>query len=163
MSSLQTRTQQLWTERHPGLDTSPMAIVALVNRISAVLDRAVEHLYDNATLTQAEARLLIPLRHLDEPVTAAYLAAQLGMSRAGISKTLAKLERRGFIIRSTNPADRRVALIAMTPAAEDAIDDIFPRELTAHARLLAGLDDERSAVLAAMTRLVEVMELRSAR
>lgn len=137
-----------------------MAIVALVNRIAAVLELAVEHLYDNATFTQAEAKLLVPLRHLDEPVTAAYLAAQLGMSRAGVSKTLAKLEKRGFITRSAKPADRRVALISMTPGATEAIDDLFPRELAAHARLLAGLEGERDAVLTAMTRLTEAMELR---
>ncbi|MFR9729426.1 MarR family winged helix-turn-helix transcriptional regulator [Saccharopolyspora sp. MS10] len=158
MSSLQARAQELWSERTPGLDTSPMTVVALVNRISAVLDQAAEHLYDNAALTQAEARLIIPLRHLDEPITAAHLAAQLGMSRAGISKTLTKLEKRGFITRSSKPADRRSTLISITPEAEEAIDDLFPRELDAHAKLLAGLGSERDAVLSALTRLADALE-----
>lgn len=138
-----------------------MAVVALVNRISGVLEQAVEHLYDSAPLTQAETRLLVPLRYLDEPVTAAYLAEQLGMSRAGVSKTLSKLEKREFIARSAKPADRRVTLIHITSEAKGAIDDLFPHELEAHAQLLAGLEPEYEAVFAAMTRLAEVMECRT--
>ncbi|MFD0492185.1 MarR family winged helix-turn-helix transcriptional regulator [Saccharopolyspora spinosporotrichia] len=115
MLPLQARTVELWRERNPGLDTSPMEVVALVKRVRVLLDRAVEDLYDGAALTSAEVELLVPLRHADEPVTAARLAARLGMSRAGISKTLAKLEKRGLITRAANPADRRAALIRMTP------------------------------------------------
>ncbi|MGW3470828.1 MarR family winged helix-turn-helix transcriptional regulator [Saccharopolyspora sp. NPDC000995] len=137
-----------------------MTVVALVNRITAVLEQAVEHLYDAATFTQAEARLLVPLRYLDEPVTAAYLAAQLGMSRAGVSKTLAKLEKRDFVTRTAKPADRRATLISITPQAKGAIDDLFPRELEAHAQLLAGLGQERDAVLTVMSQLAEEMESR---
>lgn len=160
MSSLQARTQELWAAHDPDLDTSPMAVVALVNRISAVLDQATERLYDSAALTPAEVKLLVPLRHLDEPVTAAHLAAQLGMSRAGMSKTLAKLEKRGFITRSAKPADRRATLITTTAEADEVIDDLFPRELEAHAHLLAGLGQERDAVLAALHRLAGTMEAR---
>lgn len=160
MSSLQARTQELWAEHNPTLDTSPMAVVALVNRITAVLEQATEHLYDSAAFTQAEAKLLVPLRYLDEPVTAAHLAAQLGMSRAGVSKALTKLEKRGFITRSAKPADRRAALISITSEATGAIDELFPGELEAHAQLLAGLGAERNAVLAAMSRLADVLESR---
>lgn len=158
LSSLQARAQELWAAHNPDLDTSPMAVVALINRIGAVLDQAVERLYDSAALTPAEVKLLVPLRYLEAPVTAAHLAAQLGMSRAGMSKTLAKLEKRGFIARSAKPADRRATLISTTPEADEAIDDVFPRELEAHARLLSGLGQERDAVLAGLHRLADTME-----
>lgn len=158
--SLRTRTQELWRARHPGLDTSPMEVVAQVKRITALLDAAVEAIYDGAALTAAEVELLVPLRHVEQPVTAARLAARLGMSRAGVSKALAKLERRGLLARVPNPADRRAALISLTPDGEAAIDDLFPRELEAHAKLLAGLGSERENVVAALERLAEAMEAR---
>ncbi|QUG99646.1 MarR family transcriptional regulator [Saccharopolyspora erythraea] len=158
MLPLQARTVELWRERNPELDTSPMEVVALVKRVRVLLDRAVEDLYDGAALTIAEVELLVPLRHADEPVTAARLAARLGMSRAGISKTLAKLEKRGLITRAANPADRRAALIRMTPEGEEVIDDLFPRELEAHGRLLAGLGADRERVVEALTRFAEAME-----
>ncbi|MBA8824661.1 DNA-binding MarR family transcriptional regulator [Saccharopolyspora lacisalsi] len=160
MLPLQSRTQQLWGEHHPGLDTSPMEVVALVKRITALLDRAVEPLYDGAALTAAEVELLVPLRYNAEPVTAHHLASRLGMSRAGVSKTLGKLEKRDLITRSVNPADRRAALISMTGTGQDVIDDLFPRELEAHARLLAGLGQDRERVVDALTRFAEVMESR---
>ncbi|WP_243788377.1 MarR family winged helix-turn-helix transcriptional regulator [Saccharopolyspora gloriosae] len=162
LSFLQDRARELWSAENPDLDTSPMAVVALVNRIGAVLEQATEQIYDSAALTPAEVKLLVPLRHLEQPVTAAYLAAQLGMSRAGMSKTLAKLEKRGFVARSAKPADRRATLVSITPEAERAIDDVFPRELEAHARLLAGLGQERDAVLTALNRLADTMESRMA-
>lgn len=158
MLPLQARTEELWSEHNPGLDTSAMHVVALIKRITALLERAIEPVYDGAMLTTAEVELLVPLRHADTPVTAARLADRLGMSRAGVSKTLAKLEKRGLITRSVNPADRRAAPISMTPGGKDTIDALFPRELEAHARLLAGLGQDRKAVIDALTRLAETMQ-----
>ncbi|MCI2418414.1 MarR family transcriptional regulator [Saccharopolyspora sp. K220] len=158
MLPLQARTQELWGKHNPGLDTSPMEVVALVKRITGLLDRAVEEIYDGAALTTAEVELLVPLRHADAPVTAGRLATRLGMSRAGVSKTLAKLEKRGLITREVNPADRRAALISMTPTGENIIDDLFPRELEAHGKLLRDLGRNRKNVIDALTRLAETME-----
>ncbi|WP_433873220.1 MarR family winged helix-turn-helix transcriptional regulator [Saccharopolyspora sp. CA-218241] len=155
---MRARTRELWSEHNPGLDTSPMEVVAQVKRVVASLDRAVAPLYEGAALTAAEVELLVPLRHADEPVTASGLAFRLGMSRAGVSKALAKMEKRGLIARSVNPADRRAALISMTATGEDAIDQLFPRELAAHADVLAGLGSDRQRVVDALARLAEVME-----
>ncbi|MEV6175990.1 MarR family winged helix-turn-helix transcriptional regulator [Streptomyces sp. NPDC052016] len=147
-----------WTRSNPGLDTSPMELVALLKRATGLLDRAVEPLYEGAPLTAPEVDMLIPLRHATDPVIARRLAANLGLSRAGVSKTLAKLEKRGFIARTPNPADRRAALITITEAGARAVDDLFPRQLAAEVALLAGLGDDREWVLKALARLVESME-----
>lgn len=158
MLPLQARTRELWDERNPELDTSPMEVVSLVKRITALLDRAVEPIYEGAALTTAEVELLVPLRHADEPVTAGRLASRLGMSRAGVSKALAKLEKRDLIVRSVNPADRRTTLISTTSTGNDTIDELFPRELEAHAKLLAGLGRDRERVIDSLTLLAETME-----
>jgi DNA-binding MarR family transcriptional regulator len=59
-------------------------------------------------------------------VIARRLAETLGCSRAAVSKTLAKLEKRGFVERRPSPADRRAALVTVTPAGCDAIGTMFP-------------------------------------
>lgn len=156
--SLRAQTIALWTERNPALNTSPMEIVAQIKHISSLLDAAVEPVYAEAVLTAAEVELLVPLRYADEAVTAIRLAELLGMSRAGVSKTLTNLERKGMISRTTNPADRRSALIALSDAGMSAVDDVFPRELEAHARLLAGLGKDWNKVLNALTHLAETLE-----
>ncbi|MEU9312852.1 MarR family transcriptional regulator [Streptomyces sp. NPDC048256] len=147
-----------WAAHHPGLDTSPMEVVSLLKRATGLLDRAVEPLYAGAPLTAPEVDTLIPLRHATEPVIARSLAERLGLSRAGVSKTLAKLEKRGFITRTPNPADRRAALLTITESGAKAVDDLFPRQLAAEVDLLAGLGDDRDWVLRALGRLVETME-----
>ncbi|MEV7344056.1 MarR family transcriptional regulator [Streptomyces sp. NPDC093544] len=147
-----------WAAHNPGLDTSPMELIGLLKRITALLDRAVEPLYEGAPLTAPEVDMLIPLRHATEPAIARRLAQQMGLSRAGVSKTLARLEKRGFIQRTPNPADRRTALVTVTPAGKKAVDDLFPRQLAAEVELLAGLGEDREWVMGALGRLAGVME-----
>lgn len=158
MASLRDRTCELWAEHNPDLDTSPMEVVAQVKRIISLLDKVVEPVYEGTTVTTAEVDLLVPLRYADEPITASHLAELLGMTRAGVSKTLAKLERRGLITRTPSASDRRAAVIAMTPSGCSIIDELFPRELATHGALLAGLGRDRHRVLRALERLATAME-----
>ncbi|MFF3501942.1 MarR family winged helix-turn-helix transcriptional regulator [Streptomyces sp. NPDC003247] len=154
-SPAEVRTQ--WARGNPDLDTSPMEMVALLKRATGLLDRAVEPLYEGAPLTAPEVDMLVPLRHATDPLIARRLAADLGLSRAGVSKTLAKLERRGFVTRTPHPADRRAALVTITEAGARAVDDLFPRQLAAEVALLASLGEDREWVLKALVRLVEAM------
>ncbi|GAA2260486.1 putative transcriptional regulator, MarR family protein [Streptomyces ruber] len=163
MSFLPVEVRARWAEHNPGLDTSPMELVALLKRAGGLLDRAVEPLYEGAALTAPEVDMLIPLRHATEPMIARGLAEHLGLSRAGVSKTLAKLERRGFVSRTPNPADRRAALVTVTPAGARAVDDLFPRQLAAEVELFAGLGEDRERVIRALELLVGTMEGRAAR
>lgn len=147
-----------WVRNHPGLDASAMEVVGLVKQVTALFNRALEPVYEGAPLTIPEADLLIPLRHATEPAIARRLADNMGMSRAGVSKTLAKLEKRGHIERTPNPADRRAAFVTITESGKRAIDQIFPRQLTTEAELLAGLGADRTRVVDALALLAEVME-----
>ncbi|MGW7243479.1 MarR family winged helix-turn-helix transcriptional regulator [Streptomyces sp. NPDC054804] len=147
-----------WSAHNPGLDTSPMELVGLLKHATGVLNRAVEPLYAGAALTAPEVDMLIPLRHATAPFIARSLAERLGLSRAGVSKTLGKLEKRGFIARTPNPADRRAALVTITEAGAEAVDDLFPRQLAIEIGLLAGLGEDREQVTRALHRLVEAME-----
>ncbi|MCX5143558.1 MarR family winged helix-turn-helix transcriptional regulator [Streptomyces sp. NBC_00338] len=147
-----------WVRHNAGLDASAMEVVALVKQVSALFERAVEPLYEGAPLTAPEADLLIPLRYATEPAIARRLADNMGMSRAGVSKTLAKLEKRGHIERTPNPADRRAALVTITESGKRAIDQIFPRQVTTEAELLSGLGEDRTRVVDALALLARVME-----
>ncbi|MFF3934998.1 MarR family winged helix-turn-helix transcriptional regulator [Streptomyces phaeofaciens] len=158
-----TDVRAQWAAHHPGLDTSPMEVVALLKHATGLLAKTVEPLYEGAPLTVPETDMLIPLRYATGPVIARGLADRLGLSRAGVSKALAKLERRGFVSRSPNPADRRAALVTITPAGAEAIDALFPRQLAAEVELLAGLGEDRDWVLRALGRLVEAMESAASR
>ncbi|MER2221311.1 MAG: MarR family transcriptional regulator, partial [Rhodococcus sp. (in: high G+C Gram-positive bacteria)] len=96
--------------------------------------------------------------YAEEPVTAIRLAERLGMSRAGVSKALARLEKRGLVSRTSNPEDRRSALITMTIQGNAVVDDVFPRELAAHGELFTKLGRDRGKILAALEQLALSME-----
>ncbi|MER5515783.1 MarR family transcriptional regulator [Streptomyces sp. NPDC002763] len=147
-----------WSAHNPDLDTSPMELVGLLKHATGLLSRAVEPLYAGAALTAPEVDMLIPLRHATGPFIARSLAERLGLSRAGVSKTLGKLEKRGFIARTPNPADRRAALVTITETGAKAVDDLFPRQLAIEIGLLAGLGEDREQVTEALHRLVGAME-----
>lgn len=134
-----------------------MEVVGLLKQITALIDRAVELLYEGAPLTPPEVDLLIPLRHATGPVIARRLADDMGRSRAGISKTLARLEKRGYITREPNPADRRAALVTVTPQGEQVIDAFFPQQVAVESGLLAHLGDGRPAVRDALLLLARTL------
>ncbi|MGY4976675.1 MarR family winged helix-turn-helix transcriptional regulator [Streptomyces sp. 900105755] len=88
---------------------------------------------------------------------------RLGLSRAGASKTLGRLEQRGFIAYTPNPADRRAALVTITEAGAKAVDELSPRQLSVEIGLLHGLGEDREWVTEALRRLVAAMEARTDR
>nr|WP_314145468.1 MarR family transcriptional regulator [uncultured Rhodococcus sp.] len=157
-ASLRELTCARWAEFNPELDTSPMQVVAQIKRIVALLELAVEPLYADADVTVAEVELMVPLRYATDPVTAVRLAELLGMTRAGVSKALGKLERRSFVERVQNAEDRRSASITLTDKGKRVVDEVFPRELAAHGRLFDSLGARRERVLEALDVLAESME-----
>ncbi|NDZ80868.1 MarR family transcriptional regulator [Streptomyces sp. SID10853] len=151
-----------WSSAHPGLDTASMEVVELLKRAIALVSTAVESVYEGAPLTVPEVDLLIPLRYATAPVIARRIAEHHGLSRAAVSKTLAKLDRRGFITRTPSAADKRVALITVTPEGKKAVDALFPHQLKVESVLLSALGDDQPKVLEALSLLVRSMESRLA-
>lgn len=150
--------QAQWAAGHPGLDTSAGEVVELLKRINGLLVQAIEPIYEGAPLAANEADLLIPLRYARTPVIASHIAEHHGLSRAAVSKTLAKLERRGYVSRTPSPNDGRVALITITPEGQEVIDVFFPRQLRVEAALLAQLGEDRSRVLDTLTLLANSLK-----
>ena len=115
-----------WAAARPDLDTSPTEVIAPVRQAFALLNAALEPLYETAPLSAPELDVLIHLRYAEEPMIARRLAQLLGVSPAAVSKSLVKLERRGFIRREPNPAGRRAVRITATEAGAAAADGLSP-------------------------------------
>jgi DNA-binding MarR family transcriptional regulator len=159
--TLRSQTVQAWQEHRPDLDTSAMEIVALINTITAALDHAVEQAYEGSGLTSADMGLLVPLRYSADLVTAARLAERLNMSRAGVSKTLTRLEKRGILERRPHPTDRRSATVQLTKHGKDLVDELFPRELHAHSELLSNLGRDRDRIVESLALLTAAVHTAS--
>jgi len=55
------------------------------------------------------------------PVTVSALAERLGVTQQAVSKSVADLERRGYVRRGRDPEDARARLVALSPRGEEAI------------------------------------------
>ena len=155
------RVRDLWAAARPDLDTSPMEVIGPLKRVIALLGEALDPLYVDAALTGAELDVCLRLRHDPNPTIARHLADQMRHSRAAISKTLVRLENRGLITREPSLADRRIALVRLTPAGEAAVDALFPRQLAREAELLEGLGADRERVIETLNLLADVLSRRS--
>ncbi|MFD0888835.1 MarR family winged helix-turn-helix transcriptional regulator [Streptosporangium algeriense] len=146
-------------QMYPGLDTSSMEVVGPLKRVQALLDLAIEPLFAGASVTSPELDVLLRLRYAEQPTIARQLARQMSRSPAALSKTLAKLERRGYISRTANPADRRAALVHLTDEGREVVNTLFPQQLAVEVRLLSGMTaQQRAQIIEGLTQLVEVME-----
>lgn len=102
--------------------------------------------------------MLLKLRVGPQPMIAVTLAKTLGRSGAAISKTLAKLDQRGYVTREPNPADRRAALVRLTEEGTRVVDALIPRQLELEAAALAGLTaDQRTRIAEALTTLRDAL------
>jgi len=153
MHQLPPTCREDWQRARPDLDTSPMDVIGSLKQVLALINSALEPVYEGAPVTQPELETMMIMRHAQRPGIARTLAVQLGLSRAALSKTLSRLEQRGYIVREANPADRRASLIRLTPDGERVVDEMFPRQLGIEARLLSGLDDDER------TRVLDALEL----
>jgi DNA-binding MarR family transcriptional regulator len=109
-------------------------------------------------------------QHLVEsPQTIGALADRLGVTQQAVSKSVADLERRGYLTRRADPDDARARLVALTPRGEAAIEGgrrhraaiadelaarLGPRRVEAARRLLNDVVEDLGAGTAVRARRV---------
>ena len=88
--------------------------------------------FDELGLSDGDYGLLVPLRRAGEPyeLTPTVLARTRMITSGGLTPALDRLEKRGWIERRPNPADRRGSLVRLTPAGVALVD----RAMAVHAR-----------------------------
>jgi DNA-binding MarR family transcriptional regulator len=92
-------------------------------------------------------------QHLVEgPVTIGALAERLEVSQQAASKSVADLERRGYVARAPDPADARARLVALTERGHGAIEGARRHRAARGAELSSTLGPRR---VEAASRLLE--------
>ena len=88
------------------------------------------------------------------------LAVIQGVAQPSMTETIASLERAGLVERRRDRFDRRVSLVALTPAGQDYVRDRRHAGTEAVAQLVAKLPDaERAALATAVPALIRLREL----
>jgi DNA-binding MarR family transcriptional regulator len=97
-------------------------------------------------LTRVEWRVLVNLAEVPS-LTASDLCTRVPAHKTKVSRALAELEKRGWIKRTTDPQDRRIAHAMLTLKGKRALGKIQPEMEAATNALLAPLSPEDRATL----------------
>jgi DNA-binding MarR family transcriptional regulator len=112
-------------------------------------------------LSVAEAYALQELRR-DASFAQGELAERLNLEKSTISRLVAQLEGRGWVLRQRSPEDGRVQLLSLTDAGTAIADNVATARREKFARVLEALPtDARDDVIAALQTLVEAIRASS--
>jgi DNA-binding MarR family transcriptional regulator len=104
-------------------------------------------------LTPPLAGILRMLR-VEPGLSQQQLAERLGAAPSRIVSYLDDLEARGWLVRTRDSADRRINVLTLTAAGNDAVNSLFAIGKSHERRITASLDEkEHAALLALLSKL----------
>ncbi len=121
----------------------PYRVAVLAETVSRALAQVYETRHD---LGRDEWRVLAALA---EPgrLRSTDATLQTTLDKMQLSRACARLEARGLVVRSEDPADRRVRIVALTASGRTLVKALVPMVQAREAFLLDALDDEEREVL----------------
>jgi DNA-binding MarR family transcriptional regulator len=105
-------------------------------------------------LTPSQASALVGVEHLGSPTLGA-LAARESVQPPSMTKVVGALEELGYVTRVTDPTDRRVARITITPSGSETLRGIRSLKTAFLVDRLHRLEPHDRAALADLTSLLE--------
>lgn len=135
-------------------------VAAVATSLGVILGRGFRSdLYGELTvgvsegLTEATYPVLSAIERAGEPVSAATLAPTLGFDRSVVSRRAATLISAELVANVIGAADRRQALLTLTPAGVDAIRVTRRRlEVAIHRHIIDWADSDQRAFAALLER-----------
>jgi DNA-binding MarR family transcriptional regulator len=147
-----------WHRERPDLDTSPIAVIGRISRLSREIERRLEPVYAANGLEPGWYDVLATLRRAGPPyrLRPTDFAATLMLTTSGTTKRLDRLEAAGYVTREPDPADRRGVLIALTPQGRRIVDTAAAKHLANERRILNGLTAAEQWQLAGLLRKLTI-------
>jgi DNA-binding MarR family transcriptional regulator len=133
-----------------------------LNRLADAVSRRFSTIYrERYGLTRPEWRTLATLGQFGT-MTATAVGAHSAMHKTKVSRAVAELERRKWLLRRTDTSDRRIEHLTLTAAGMKAYRALVPLAREFEARFLAELgQDGKTTVGKALTLLEEAAGLRA--
>ena len=120
------------------------------------LRKKVEHFLQPFGLTDVQFNLMMLLKHQgkDEGLTQAQLSSMMLVNRANITALIDRMERAGFVERTSSPSDRRSNIIKLTASGEKLLEKIEPLYAKEVERIMAVLAESEQRILIGMLEKV---------
>lgn len=94
--------------------------------------------------------LLLVLLETEGEQTMSQLAAAFDLDASTVTRQVAPLERRGFVVRTRSDADRRATLVAITPEGRQERETVREARVAHMRAQLTGWDESKVGQLASM-------------
>ena len=144
------------SEYPPDMPTATLGL--LLTRLGRLNEQFLADHHRRHSCTSAEAVVLMLLANNDaEAVSPTFIGEWIVQTSGGLTATLQRLERRGWIKRLPDPADGRGLLVALTEAGSVAHDLQFDDLVDRYNLVFADIDDD-DACLAAVRGLMRGFE-----
>ncbi|MGF0319691.1 MarR family winged helix-turn-helix transcriptional regulator [Nocardia fluminea] len=133
-----------WRSEHPDADLTGLEFNGRLHALQRQLDAlSAGVLAEHDLLTWEWDVLSVLWRHRESPVVMSALGNLLLIAPGSVTNRIARLEQRGFVARTVDPASRRRVLVALTADGERKLARTLPHVLEASTRLhreLVGVD-----------------------
>ena len=143
-----------WQRERPDLDVTSTGVFGRISRIAAVVDQAMDRVFQPHGLTGGDFVVLAALRRSGTPyqLTPTALTRSMMVTSGGTTKRLNRLEAHGLIRRAPDPSDRRGTLVTLTEAGLATIDTVASEHVQNEKRLLATLTTNQRNTLTQLLR-----------
>ena len=141
---------------YPGGDpTCTEAYASLCRTGEALLGELDRRIAATFGISQSAATALAVIDGAGTPLTPSQVSERVLIASATMTATLDLLERRGWIRRVPNPADRRSVLIEITPEGRATTDRLLPGIRTVERTILSAITpDERAQLLDLLAKIL---------
>jgi len=143
--------------------TDPLvdALLPTLGAVRRTLRRVAGSAVSDDALSAAEREVVLLVgRRPGRPVSE--VAQELGVAPNTVSTIVSRLVARGLVVRATDPGDRRVARLSLTPAAQESADAARVRRRQVLTAALHALDpaqvEQLRVGVAALAALAEELE-----
>ncbi len=135
--------------------TCTEAYASLVRTGEALLGELDRHIVATFGISQPAATALAVIDGAGAPLTPSQVSDRILVASATMTATLDLLERRGWIRRVPNPADRRSVLIEITPEGRATADQLLPGIRTLERSIMSALTPgERAHLLDLLAKVL---------
>jgi DNA-binding MarR family transcriptional regulator len=138
-----------WQATRPELDTSPIAVIGRISRLSRIIDRVLAENFARHGIESWMYDVLATLRRSGPPftLTAGQLVERTMVTTGAMTNRIDRLESRGLVTRAPT-ADRRQVAVVLSATGRQLVDDIITGHLDTEQQILSALPAAKRATLA---------------
>lgn len=136
------------------VNASNLTVLISLSRVTQALHKRAGKIFNEGGLTTSQFAVLEVLYHKGELTINEIIESVLSTS-GNMTVVISNLEKDAWIVRNTNPADKRSCLISITEKGTKQVEQIFPNHLRDLEKSLQNLTEEEKKTLTSLIKKID--------